>query len=149
MRIFWIWSISYTNLIIWMTTILKRKVFISSKIKPSISHARFCAGYFHSKIQQKTNFPIKQQKNPQNRSSTGILHLGTTLSCDNKSIFRLYYSITVATLPDPTVCPLSRITNALLFHHLKSKVLVYQNHLDSLRHSGISRDQNLTANAIR
>ena len=52
---------------------------------------------------------FKIQKNPQNRSSTGILRLDTTLSCDNKSIFRLYYSMIVATVPDPTVRPPSRI----------------------------------------
>ena len=38
-----------------------------------------------------------------------ILRLDTTLSCDNKSIFRLYYSMIVATLPEPTVRPPSRI----------------------------------------
>ena len=59
---------------------------------------------------------FKQQKNPQNRSSTGILHLDTTLSCDNKSIFRLYYSMIVATRPDPTVRPPSRYFNPVLPH---------------------------------
>ena len=49
----------YTNLMIWMTTISVKKVFISSKLKPSISFARLCAGYFHSKVRRKSNFPIK------------------------------------------------------------------------------------------
>ena len=39
----------------------------------------------------------------------GYLTFGHKLSCDNKSIFRLYYSTIVATLPDPTVRPPSRI----------------------------------------
>ena len=55
----WIWIISYTNLMIWMMTISAKKVFISSKLKPSISFARLCAGYFHSKVRRKSNFPIK------------------------------------------------------------------------------------------
>ena len=38
-----------------------------------------------------------------------ILRFYTTLSCDNKSIFRLYYSMIVATRPEPTVRPPSRI----------------------------------------
>ena len=41
----------------------------------------------------------------------GYLTFGHTLSCDNKSIFRLYYSMIVATRPDPTVRPPSRIAN--------------------------------------
>lgn len=49
----WIWIISYTNLMSWMMTISAKKVFISSKPKPSISRARFCAGYFHSKVRRK------------------------------------------------------------------------------------------------
>jgi hypothetical protein len=36
-----------------MMTISAKKVFISSKPKPSISRARFCAGYFHSKVRRK------------------------------------------------------------------------------------------------
>ncbi len=51
----------------------------------------------------------RQQKNPGNLAVPGILRLDTTLSCDNKSIFRLYYSMIVATRPDPTVRPPSRI----------------------------------------
>ena len=35
----------------------------------------------------------------------GHLVFYTTLSCDNKSIFRLYYSMIVATRPEPTVRP--------------------------------------------
>ena len=60
----WIWIISYTNLMIWMMTISAKKVFISSKLKPSISFARLCAGYFHSKVRRKSNFPIKEQTSP-------------------------------------------------------------------------------------
>ena len=41
----------------------------------------------------------------------GILYLNIMSSCDNKSIFRLYYSMIVATFPDPTVRPPSRIAN--------------------------------------
>ena len=44
----------------------------------------------------------------------GILRLDTTLSCDNKSIFKLYYSMIVATRPDPTVHPYSRYQNEVL-----------------------------------
>ncbi len=50
-----------------------------------------------------------QQKNPRNRGFCGYLTFGHKLSCDNKSIFRLYYSMIVATRPDPTVRPPSRI----------------------------------------
>ena len=39
----------------------------------------------------------------------GYLTFGHKLSYDNKSIFRLYYSMIVATRPDPTVRPPSRI----------------------------------------
>ena len=48
----------------------------------------------------------------------GILRLDTTLSCDNKSIFRLYYSMIVATRPDPTVRPPSRYLNTVFLHIL-------------------------------
>ena len=49
------------------------------------------------------------RKPPETLRFRGILRLDTTLSCDNKSIFRLYYSMIVATRPDPTVRPPSRI----------------------------------------
>ena len=44
----------------------------------------------------------------------GYLTFGHKLSCDNKSIFRLYYSMIVATRPDPTVRPPSRYQNGVL-----------------------------------
>ena len=44
----------------------------------------------------------------------GILYLNTMSSCDNKSIFRLYYSMIVATRPDPTVRPPSRYQTGVL-----------------------------------
>ena len=44
----------------------------------------------------------------------GILYLNIMSSCDNKSIFRLYYSMIVATFPDPTVRPPSRYQNGVL-----------------------------------
>ena len=44
----------------------------------------------------------------------GILYLNTMSSCDNKSIFRLYYSMIVATFPDPTVRPPSRYQTGVL-----------------------------------
>ena len=48
-------------------------------------------------------------KTPETHGFWGILRLDTTLSYDNKSIFRLYYSMIEATRPDPTVRPPSRI----------------------------------------
>ena len=44
----------------------------------------------------------------------GYLTFGHKLSCDNKSIFRLYYSMIVATRPDPTVRPPSRYQTDVL-----------------------------------
>ena len=60
------------------------------------------------------SFPIDltflgNRKTPETQGFWGILRLDTTLSYDNKSIFRLYYSMIVATRPDPTVRPPSRI----------------------------------------
>ena len=60
------------------------------------------------------SFPIYftfsgNRKTPETQGFWGILRLDTTLSYDNKSIFRLYYSMIVATRPDPTVRPPSRI----------------------------------------
>ena len=54
------------------------------------------------------SFPIDltflgNRKTPETQGFWGILRLDTTLSYDNKSIFRLYYSMIVATRPDPTV----------------------------------------------
>ena len=54
---------------------------------------------------------LEYRKTPETLRFRGILRLDTTLSYDNKSILRLYYSITVATRPDPTVRPPSRIAN--------------------------------------
>ena len=54
---------------------------------------------------------LEYRKTPETQGFWGILRLDTMLSYDNKSIFRLYYSITVATRPDPTVRPPSRIAN--------------------------------------
>ena len=54
---------------------------------------------------------LSNRKTPETQGFWGILRLDTTLSCDNKSIFRLYYSMIVATRPDPTVRPPSRIAN--------------------------------------
>ena len=52
---------------------------------------------------------LEYRKTPETQGFWGILRLDTTLSCDNKSILRLYYSMIVATRPDPTVRPPSRI----------------------------------------
>ena len=52
---------------------------------------------------------LEYRKTPETLRFRGILRLDTMLSYDNKSIFRLYYSMIVATLPDPTVRPPSRI----------------------------------------
>ena len=52
---------------------------------------------------------LEYRKTPETLRFRGILRLDTMLSYDNKSIFRLYYSMIVATVPDPTVRPPSRI----------------------------------------
>jgi len=52
---------------------------------------------------------LEYRKTPETLRFRGILRLDTMLSYDNKSIFRLYYSMIVATRPDPTVRPPSRI----------------------------------------
>ena len=54
------------------------------------------------------------QKNPRNTRFLGYLTFGHKLSYDNKSIFRLYYSMIVATRPDPTVRPPSRYQTGVL-----------------------------------
>ena len=60
-------------------------------------------------INLRTILFLEYRKTPETQGFWGILRLDTTLSCDNKSIFRLYYSMIVATRPDPTVRPPSRI----------------------------------------
>lgn len=62
-------------------------------------------------INLRTILFLEYRKTPETKGFWGILRLDTTLSCDNKSIFRLYYSMIVATRPDPTVRPPSRIAN--------------------------------------
>jgi hypothetical protein len=62
-------------------------------------------------INLRTILFLEYRKTPETLRFRGILRLDTTLSCDNKSIFRLYYSMIVATRPDPTVRPPSRIAN--------------------------------------
>ena len=57
---------------------------------------------------------FRQQKNPRNTRFLGYLTFGHKLSYDNKSIFRLYYSMMVATRPEPTVLPPSRYQNDVL-----------------------------------
>ena len=52
---------------------------------------------------------LEYRKTPETLRFRGILRLDTMLSYDNKSIFRLYYSMIEATRPDPTVRPPSRI----------------------------------------
>ena len=52
---------------------------------------------------------LEYRKTPETLRFRGILRLDTMLSYDNKSILRLYYSMIVATRPDPTVRPPSRI----------------------------------------
>jgi len=54
---------------------------------------------------------LEYRKTPETLRFRGILRLDTMLSYDNKSIFRLYYSMIVATRPEPTVLPPSRIAN--------------------------------------
>ena len=60
-------------------------------------------------IDLRTILFLEYRKTPETLRFRGILRLDTMLSCDNKSIFRLYYSMIVATVPDPTVRPPSRI----------------------------------------
>ena len=62
-------------------------------------------------INLRTILFLEYRKTPETLRFRGILRLDTTLSYDNKSIFRLYYSMIVATFPDPTVRPPSRIAN--------------------------------------
>ena len=62
-------------------------------------------------INLRTILFLEYRKTPETQGFWGILRLDTTLSCDNKSILRLYYSMIVATRPDPTVRPPSRIAN--------------------------------------
>ena len=60
-------------------------------------------------INLRTILFLEYRKTPETLRFRGILRLDTMLSCDNKSIFRLYYSMIVAKRPDPTVRPPSRI----------------------------------------
>ena len=62
-------------------------------------------------INLRTILFLEYRKTPETLRFRGILRLDTMLSYDNKSIFRLYYSMIVATRPDPTVRPPSRIAN--------------------------------------
>ena len=62
-------------------------------------------------INLRTFLFLEYRKTPETLRFRGILRLDTMLSYDNKSIFRLYYSMIVATRPDPTVRPPSRIAN--------------------------------------
>ena len=57
---------------------------------------------------------LEYRKTPETLRFRGILRLDTMLSYDNKSIFRLYYSMIVATFPDPTVRPPSRYRSCIL-----------------------------------
>ena len=65
-------------------------------------------------INLRTILFLEYRKTPETLRFRGILRLDTTLSCDNKSIFRLYYSMIVATRPDPTVRPPSRYRSCIL-----------------------------------
>ena len=65
-------------------------------------------------INLRTILFLEYRKTPETLRFRGILRLDTTLSYDNKSIFRLYYSIIVATRPDPTVRPPSRYRSCIL-----------------------------------
>lgn len=47
------------ELMILIMTISVKTAFISSKSKPSVFYARLNAGYFHSSVRRKSNFPIK------------------------------------------------------------------------------------------
>mgnify|MGYP004593625623 CR=1 len=57
-------------------------------------------------INLRTILFLEYKKFPETQGFWGILRLDVTLSYDNKSIFKLYYSIIVATRADPTVRPL-------------------------------------------
>ena len=65
-------------------------------------------------INLRTFLFLEYRKTPETLRFRGILRLDTTLSYDNKSIFRLYYSMIVATRPDPTVRPPSRYRSCIL-----------------------------------
>ena len=67
-------------------------------------------------INLRTILFLEYRKTPETLRFRGILRLDTMLSCDNKSIFRLYYSMIVATRPDPTVRPPSRYLNTVFLH---------------------------------
>ena len=65
-------------------------------------------------INLRTILFLEYRKTPETLRFRGILRLDTMLSCDNKSIFRLYYSMIVATRPVPTVRPPSRYQTGVL-----------------------------------
>ena len=65
-------------------------------------------------INLRTILFLEYRKTPETLRFRGILRLDTMLSYDNKSIFRLYYSMIVATRPDPTVRPPSRYQTGVL-----------------------------------
>ena len=65
-------------------------------------------------INLRTFLFLEYRKTPETLRFRGILRLDTMLSYDNKSIFRLYYSMIVATRPDPTVRPPSRYQTGVL-----------------------------------
>ena len=65
-------------------------------------------------INLRTILFLEYRKTPETQGFWGILRLDTTLSYNNKSIFRLYYSMIVATRPDPTVRPPSRYQTGVL-----------------------------------
>ena len=67
-------------------------------------------------INLRTILFLEYRKTPETLRFRGILRLDTMLSCDNKSIFRLYYSMIVATRPDPTVRPPSRFPDNFLYN---------------------------------
>ena len=69
---------------------------------------------YHITIRDEDFNLLFNRKTPETLRFRGILRLDTTLSCDNKSIFRLYYSMIVATRPDPTVRPPSRYQTGVL-----------------------------------
>ena len=51
----------------------------------------------------------EQQKNPGNLAVPGYLMFGHNVPCGTQYIFRYAYSMIVATRPDPTVRPPSRL----------------------------------------
>ena len=82
-------------------------------------------------INLRTILFLEYRKTPETQGFWGILRLDTTLSYDNKSIFRLYYSMIVATLPEPTVLPPSRfihVSNIVKYVHFPWFLSIYHTH---------------------